>query len=118
MLARAYDQVDEALARGELVGIFPEGGLSPDGELRPFRRGLEEIVRRRPVPVVPMVLEGLWGGVFSRAPRSRRRPRRGVFGRVQLKILEPVAAGEADRRVLERAMREAYAALRDERSSR
>ena len=118
MLGRAYDQVDEALARGELVGIFPEGGLSPDGELRPFRRGLEEIVRRRPVPVVPMVLEGLWGGVFSRAPRSRRRPRRGVFGRVQLKILEPVAAGEADRRVLERAMREAYAALRDERSSR
>jgi len=118
MLARAYERVDEALARGELVGIFPEGGLSPDGELRSFRRGIEEILQRRPVPVVPMVLEGLWGGVFSRASGRWRRRERGFFSRVSLKILEPIAAGEADREALEEQMREAYAALREERSSR
>jgi 1-acyl-sn-glycerol-3-phosphate acyltransferase len=97
LLKRAFDAVDEALARGELVGIFPEGGLSPDGEVRDFRSGITEILTRRPVPVIPMALEGLWGGVFSRAPGRWRRRDRGFFSRVQLKILDRVAPGEADR---------------------
>ncbi|MFO7763711.1 MAG: MFS transporter, partial [Wenzhouxiangellaceae bacterium] len=92
-LRRAFDSVDAALARGELVGLFPEGGLSPDGEVQAFRSGITEILERRPVPVVPMALEGLWGSVFSRAPGRWRRRERGFFSHVQLKILEPVPAG-------------------------
>jgi len=115
LLRRAYEQVDAALARGELVGIFPEGGLSPDGTLQPFRRGLAEILRRRPVPVVPIVLEGLWGGVFSRAPGCWRRRERGFFSRVQLRVLDPVAPEKAKSGALDSAMRTAYAELRGER---
>jgi len=111
-LRRAFDAVDEALARGELVGIFPEGGLSRDGEVGTFRSGISEILARRPVTVVPMVVEGLWGGVFSRAPGRWRRRERGFFSRVQLKVLDPVAPGAAVRSDLEALIRREYDALR------
>lgn len=112
LLKRAFDAVDEALARGELVGIFPEGGLSPDGEVREFRAGITEILARRPVPVIPMALEGLWGGAFSRAPGRWRQRDRGFFSRVQLKILDPIPPGEADRHALETLTRRHYDQLR------
>ena len=111
-LERAFEEVDAALARGELVGIFPEGGLSRNGEVGAFRGGISEILARRPVPVVPMALEGLWGGVFSRAPGRWRRRERGFFSRVQLAILESVAPGEAEREELEQRVREVYDGLR------
>ena len=36
-------------------------------ELHEFRPGLEKILARRPVPVIPMALRGLWGSFFSAA---------------------------------------------------
>lgn len=108
--AAAFDAVDQALARGELVGLFPEGRLSPDGEMQNFRGGIRKSLDQRPVPVIPMVLEGLWGSMFSRSPRRSRE--RGLFSRVQLEILEPVAPAEADLGLLEVKMREAYDRLR------
>src|SRR5690606_23192166 len=59
LLERAFDEVDRALANGELVCIFPEGGLTRDGAIAPFRPGVERILERRAVPVVPMALRGL-----------------------------------------------------------
>jgi len=61
-----------------------------------------------------MAIEGLWGGLFSRAPGRWRRRERGFFSRLQLKILEPVPAGRADREQLEHAVREAYEQLRQD----
>jgi hypothetical protein len=66
MLEAAYDQVSEALRNGELVAIFPEGRITDNGELYPFRSGIERILERDPVPVVPLALRGLWGSFFSR----------------------------------------------------
>jgi 1-acyl-sn-glycerol-3-phosphate acyltransferase len=66
MLARAYERISRYLEEGEVVCIFPEGGLTPDGVMRNFRPGIEKIIRRNPVPVVPMALRGLWGSFFSR----------------------------------------------------
>ena len=78
LLARAMETIDATLARGEIVGIFPEGQLSRDGALCAFRPGVEEILARRPVPVVPVALDGLWGSVFSYAggPPLTKPPRR------------------------------------------
>lgn len=112
-LRRAFESVDEALARGELVGLFPEGGLSPDGEVQRFRAGITEILSRRQVPVVPMALEGLWGSVFSRKPGRWKTRDRGLLSRVQLRILDPVAAEKADRDDLEQRVRDAHAQLQD-----
>ncbi len=96
MKARAYDEVAAALAGGELVCIFPEGGLTDDGELKPFRAGVAEIVARNAVPVIPMALSGLWGSFFSRAANGRAMRRlRGLFSRIVLAIGEPVAPKDA-----------------------
>lgn len=62
----AFEAVAKALENGEVVGIFPEGRITSDGELNAFRPGIENIVQRTPVPVIPMALRGLFGSFFSR----------------------------------------------------
>lgn len=66
LLNKAFDDIDEALADGDLVCIFPEGKLTADGEMNTFRDGVERILERKSVSVVPMALQGLWGSAFSR----------------------------------------------------
>ncbi|WP_166110712.1 MFS transporter [Pseudoalteromonas sp. Z9A5] len=63
---KAFDEVASALDKGELVGIFPEGKLTSDGSVDIFRRGIERIIKRSPVQVIPVHLGGLWGSMFSR----------------------------------------------------
>lgn len=76
-LERAMRLIDRALRDGELVMIFPEGTMTPDGELSELRPGIERIVAERPVPVVPLALRGLWGSFFSRdgGEPMKHRPR-------------------------------------------
>jgi 1-acyl-sn-glycerol-3-phosphate acyltransferase len=66
VLEQAYDEIAAALADGQLVCIFPEGQLTRDGEIGPFRPGVSRILERTPVPVIPMGLSGLWRSIFSR----------------------------------------------------
>jgi 1-acyl-sn-glycerol-3-phosphate acyltransferase len=75
MLERAFAQIDQALAEGELVCVFPEGALSADGEIAAFRPGIEKILARRPVPVVPLALRGLWRSMWSRRDSKLGRAR-------------------------------------------
>jgi len=55
----------KALREGELVCIFPEGGISRTGQLMAIQRGYELVAREAGVPVVPAAVDGLWGSVFS-----------------------------------------------------
>ncbi|HEX4986797.1 MAG TPA: MFS transporter [Burkholderiales bacterium] len=66
VLEQAYESIAAALSAGELVCIFPEGQLTRDGSIGPFRPGVARILERTPVPVVPMALSGLWRSIFSR----------------------------------------------------
>jgi 1-acyl-sn-glycerol-3-phosphate acyltransferase len=92
LLERAYARIAEELAEGELVCIFPEGGISSDGRLAPFRRGIEQIVGRTPVPVVPVALVGLWGSFFSRkGGKAMSRPFRRFWSRVEIRVGEAMA---------------------------
>lgn len=79
----ALAAIDRALEAGELVMLFPEGTMTPDGELGPIRPGVERIVARRPVPVVPVALRGLWGSAFS---RMRGAPMRSLPRRVRPRV--------------------------------
>jgi len=63
---QAFDKIAQALKEGEVLCIFPEGRLTADGQLGEFKKGIEKIIQRTPVPVVPMALKGLWGSWFSR----------------------------------------------------
>ncbi|MFM2058125.1 MAG: hypothetical protein RLY71_2510 [Pseudomonadota bacterium] len=94
----AFEAADQVLAEGELLGIFPEGAITRDGQLQPFKGGIAKILARRPVPVVPMALNGLWGSYFSRIEGgvAMVRPlRRGLFNRVRLEVAPAVAGLEA-----------------------
>lgn len=75
LLDAAYEEIDRALRNGELICIFPEGGLSPDGEIKPFKGGIERIIKRTPVPVMPMAVRGLWASMWSRRDSAMRRMR-------------------------------------------
>ncbi len=55
----------QALQDGELVCIFPEGQMTRIGQMLPFRRGMERIVKGVDVPIIPVSLGGVWGSVFS-----------------------------------------------------
>ncbi|MBV2164710.1 MAG: MFS transporter [Comamonas sp.] len=106
---RAFDAAQQVLAEGDLLGIFPEGGLTRDGQLQPFKGGIAKILRRAEkeglqVPTVPMALTGLWGSFFSRIERGGAmvRPfRRGMFNRVGLNIGMPLAAASVTPAVLQ-----------------
>lgn len=71
ILKQAFESIHEALQNGEMVIIFPEGKLTSDGEVDTFKRGVERILKRDPVPVLPMALKGLWGTRWSRAEGRR-----------------------------------------------
>jgi 1-acyl-sn-glycerol-3-phosphate acyltransferase len=66
LLDKAYEEIARGLGQGDLVCIFPEGRITDNGEMYPFRPGIMRIIQRTPVPVVPMALRGLWGNFFSR----------------------------------------------------
>jgi len=94
---RAFEQARAVLADGELLGIFPEGGITRDGSLGEFKGGVMKILQTNPVPVVPLALQNLWGSFFSRAEGGTAmvRPfRRGVFSRVGLVAGPALAAAE------------------------
>jgi acyl-[acyl-carrier-protein]-phospholipid O-acyltransferase/long-chain-fatty-acid--[acyl-carrier-protein] ligase len=55
----------DALTAGEVVCIFAEGGITHTGFLLPFARGFEQIVKRSPVPIVPVCVDHVWGSIFS-----------------------------------------------------
>ncbi len=103
IMHKAFEDVDAALADGELVCIFPEGGLTKDGSIQTFRPGVEKILERRPVPVVPMALRGLWGSVWSRRDSMLGRSRlpRRFRAHVELIVDAPRPAAEVNAAVLE-----------------
>jgi 1-acyl-sn-glycerol-3-phosphate acyltransferase len=91
--AAAFEAADQVLAEGDLLCIFPEGGITRTGEVMEFRGGVMKILERRAVPVVPMALQNLWGSFFSRIEQGQAmvRPfRRGMFSPVGLAVGTPV----------------------------
>jgi 1-acyl-sn-glycerol-3-phosphate acyltransferase len=92
--ANAFAEADATLAAGDLLCIFPEGVITRDGELQPFRAGMMKILEHRPVPVIPMALANMWGSFFSRIEgKAMTRPfRRGFYSIVRLTVGAPIPA--------------------------
>jgi len=107
---RAFVQARAVLDEGDLLALFPEGGITRDGTLGEFKGGVMKILQTHPVPVVPMALQNLWGSFFSRIEGGTAmvKPfRRGLFSPVGLVAGPAVPAAEASPALL----RERVAAL-------
>ena len=102
----AFETVDAELAAGNIVCIFPEGGITRDGEIQRFRPGIEKIIARRAVPVVPVALGRLWGSWFSRYKHGglRKLPGR-LLAHVPIRVGEAVPASEVTAAKLELLVR-------------
>ncbi len=80
-VVRSIKAAQAALRQGEVVCVFPEGGLTRTGQIQSFLRGYQILARGAQVPIVPVYLGGLWGSMFSFAggrffwkwPNFRRR---------------------------------------------
>ncbi len=107
LMQRAFDTVDAALAEGELVCIFPEGALTRDGGIAAFKSGVEKILARRPVPVVPMALKGMWASMWSRRDTrlGRMRVPRRFRAHVEVVAGPPVDGTDTDAAQLEASVR-------------
>lgn len=91
----AIAQAVKALQRGELVAMFPEGRISRTGQLMALEKDFVQIAQGASVPVIPVMIDGLWGSVFSfagkkylwKSPRLMPTPVFVAFG-------APLPAGE------------------------
>lgn len=64
-MIRSLQAASDALRNDEIVCIFAEGQITRTGQLLPFRRGLERIMKNVDKPIVPVNLDGVWGSIFS-----------------------------------------------------
>lgn len=95
LMEEAFRRAHEELNQGELVCLFPEGKITDDGNLNPFRPGILRLLESNPVPVVPGAICNMWGSYFSRSEGRAllKRPRR-FWTRIQVRFGAPVPAAE------------------------
>ena len=95
-LETALKKIDGMLKKNQLIGLFPEGFISKNGELQEFKSGIKTIADKHPeVKIIPMAISGMWGSWFSRHPNGKAMTgfpkRRGFFRtNIQINIGAPV----------------------------
>ena len=106
----AFAQISTCLKNGELVCLFPEGAVTQDGQVHSFKKGLEFILAKDPVPVIPMALQGLWGSIFSHkgARAFTKWPKR-IWFPVYLKVANAIPAQKAQLAYLEEIVKKLVA---------
>jgi acyl-[acyl-carrier-protein]-phospholipid O-acyltransferase / long-chain-fatty-acid--[acyl-carrier-protein] ligase len=118
-IVRSLRAASDALAQGELVCIFAEGGITRTGFLLPFHRGFEQIVKRTPAPIVPVCLDHVWGSIFSyqggrflwKWPQKLPYPVSVAFGAP----MPPTSNAGAVRQAIQKLSADCALARRDER---
>jgi acyl-[acyl-carrier-protein]-phospholipid O-acyltransferase / long-chain-fatty-acid--[acyl-carrier-protein] ligase len=106
-------EATNAIKNGDIVCIFAEGQITRIGQLLPFRRGMERIMKGVEAPIVPVSLDGVWGSIFSfergrflwKLPRSIPYPVTISFG----KQMSPATPPFEVRRAVQQMQTEAYA---------
>ncbi len=102
MFDQAFVDMNAAMQAGEVLCIFPEGQITHDGQMNPFKQGVMKVLEKAPVPVVPMALQGLWGSMFSRkgGKAFAKLPRR-FNAKIALIVGLPIAPEDVTLELLE-----------------
>ena len=117
-MLRSLRTASDAIHDGEIVCIFAEGQITRTGQMLPFRRGMERIMKGADAaPIVPINLHGVWGSIFSfdrgrflwKFPRRIPYPVTISFG----KWLPPTATTVEVRRAVQALQSDAWAADHD-----
>src|SRR6185437_14507627 len=64
-MLKSLQTASDAIKNGEVVCIFAEGQITRIGQMMPFRRGFERIMKDVEAPIIPVALDGVWGSLFS-----------------------------------------------------
>ena len=102
-MLQSLREATNAIRSGEVVCIFAEGQITRIGQLLPFRRGMERIMKGVDAPIVPVNLDGVWGSIFSfergrflwKLPRSIPYPVTVSFGNPMPPTATPVEVRHA-----------------------
>lgn len=107
LMEKALEKAIAELKEGEMVCIFPEGTLTRDGNMNPFRPGVLKILESAPVPVIPVAIQNMWGSYFSRSEGKAllKRPRR-FWSRIAVVIGKPIPPAQVTLNGLEAKVKE------------
>ena len=116
-LIQSLQTASDAIRNGEVVCIFAEGQITRIGQLLPFRRGMERIMKGVDAPIVPVALDGVTGSISSykhhrfvwRWPRKIPYPVTVSFGTP----LPPTATPFETRQVVQEQLASAWRHRRD-----
>jgi len=91
--SHAYDEAIDALQRGELIGVFPEGTVSRSFEVQPLKAGAARLAQEAGVPLIPVAV---WGAhrILTKGAKGKQRDR--VRVPVYVAIGDPVRVGPSD----------------------
>ncbi len=64
-IAASLQEARRAVEDGHVVCIFAEGGLTRTGNMLPFSRGFEFIMKGVTAPIIPVNIDSIWGSIFS-----------------------------------------------------
>lgn len=97
----------QRLHEGHLVGIFPEGKITVEGNMNKFKSvGIERIINETPVPVIPVRIDGLWGTFFSKKQGAKSiRTLLQLKRSVKVSVGTPIAAHLLTAELLEQRVR-------------
>lgn len=88
--AECGQTMTDRLSAGQSLLVFPEGGTSDDGRLRPFRRGAFRAAARTGRTIIPVVIQGTRDMLPSDTYLLANAP-------VSIDVLEPLIARDGSR---------------------
>lgn len=107
----AFEKMNEHLANGELIMIFPEGKIADQeikGKINEFKPGLSKLLQNNAVPVYPSALSGLYGSMFSRKYKGIKRyfPKSFFTRKIRYTIDSPIKPSHFELKTVEKKVLE------------
>jgi acyl-[acyl-carrier-protein]-phospholipid O-acyltransferase/long-chain-fatty-acid--[acyl-carrier-protein] ligase len=64
-MVKSLQAATDWIKEGNVVCIFAEGQITRTGQMLPFRKGMQNILKGVDAPIIPVNLDGVWGSIFS-----------------------------------------------------